>query len=456
MKKILKFIKENLLISIFVIIILIIILVVFIALIKKGTFSIETENSVTIECPSEANSPSEIECNIRIKYNESTYNDNNKILSVNANYDLPNGIEYVSYLSNCSDCDIDEYTEDGFAIAKLAGLTNDSIIGTVTFSIPDDIEFGTEYTIGLKNVEFCDSEENMIEIDNSQDKITIDDGTLSYKFTSSNYLYNEDNNYIYTKTDTDNIIISKLDALNPGFSYNINDNKLEVKNTREQVIKSIDIINFTATDLTISADSIIINSSVTVSNIMNKITLNGLTIKIASSEGNDKTDDETVNDGDKLNIYYNSDVIGTYTFSVGHLEFANDINVDDTSSIIYNLPVNNSYSYLINKIDTSGEIIIYDKNDDVKSSSDLMSTSDKITITLGNEIITYTISVLGDMNHDGKISINDVSKLYQLNKKFETSPPELIYIFTGDMNHDGTYSINDVSKLYQMTKQGQS
>ena len=312
MKKILKFIKDNLLISTIVIIIVLIILVVFITLVKRGTFGLDNANSVTLDCQILANSPSEVECDIKISYDTSIYNDNNKILSVNANYDLPNGVEYVSYLSNCTDCDIDEQSENGFAIVRLKGLANNFVIGKVKLSIHSDIESGTEYTIGLKNIEFSDDEGNMIEVANSSD---------------------------------------------------------------------------------------------------------------------------------------------TYIFGAGHLNIDSSISVDKATSIIYNLADNTDYSDLLNKIDTSGEIKIYDKNNNVKSGSDLMKTTDKLVITFGSETITYTISVLGDMNNDGKISVNDVSKLYQLNKTFETSPPELIYIFTGDMNHDGTYSINDVSKLYQISKQ---
>ena len=453
MKKILKFFKENLLISAFVIILVLIILVVFITLVKRGTFGLDNVNSVTLDCESPVNSPSEVECDIKMSYDTSTYNDNNKILSVNANYDLPNGVEYVSYLSNCTDCDIDEQTENGFAIVRLEGLANDFVIGKVKLSIPSDIEFGTEYAIGLKNIEFSDDEENMIEVANSSDTVLIDDGTISYVFTSSNYQYDETNNYIYTKTDAGNSIISKLDNLPEGFSYRVNGNKLEVKNTRDDVIKTIDIANFAIVDLTISDANIIVDSSMTVGDVIAKITANNVTTVVTTDGGANKTDTDVLANGDKLKIYHGSELVDTYTFSVGYLNIDSSVSIDETASIIYNLADNTDYSDLLSKIDTSGEIKLYDKNNNVKSSSDLMKTTDKLVITLGSETITYTISVLGDMNSDGRISINDVSKLYQLNKTFETSPPELIYIFTGDMNHDGTYSINDVSKLYQISKQ---
>ena len=126
-------------------------------------------NKVLMECPLKAKASQEIECSIKMQYLE-----NYKVLSINANYSLSDGIKYVSFDSNCKKCDIDVHTENGFAIGNVDGLDNDWVVGKVKFSIPSTVTSGKEYKIGLKNIEYSTNDYKMISISGVTTQITIE------------------------------------------------------------------------------------------------------------------------------------------------------------------------------------------------------------------------------------------------------------------------------------------
>ena len=192
MNKLLNFLKKNYLFSMIGAAVLLIIIITLIVFAKRGTFGLDNDaNKLTIECEinhtvtyPENNqgigdsmaSNGEYICGIKLFYDTDTYNSvDKKIYSVNANFNLPTGVSYVDFSTVCNDCDVAEHTENGFAIGKLEGLSNDSVIGTLKIKLPEGVTDAT-YDIGLTNVELSDSDYEMIELNDASDTIVIGNG----------------------------------------------------------------------------------------------------------------------------------------------------------------------------------------------------------------------------------------------------------------------------------------
>ncbi len=94
---------------------------------------------------------------------------------------------------------------------------------------------------------------------------------------------------------------------------------------------------------------------------------------------------------------------------------------------------------------------IYDSKDNLKSDG-IFVTGDKVKVYENDELNQeYVVIIAGDTTGDGKITISDVSKLYQYLKKKITI--EDYFIEAGNVvNTDNEIKIGDVAKLYQYIK----
>ena len=142
--------------------------------INKGTFALNEEDltNVILECPEEVLANSEFECNVYLNPESGT------ILSINANYDLPQDISYVSFAgnSNCTDenC-FKEFasTKNGFAYGNVLGTTNKTLIGTLILKTSDSVELNSTHSIKLVNIELSDNNYKMIEVGDITRNVTI-------------------------------------------------------------------------------------------------------------------------------------------------------------------------------------------------------------------------------------------------------------------------------------------
>lgn len=93
------------------------------------------------------------------------------------------------------------------------------------------------------------------------------------------------------------------------------------------------------------------------------------------------------------------------------LSFANDLKVDGNNLIFEenNITISNA----LKKITTNGSVIITKANGSSTKSSDIIGTGFKINIKLSNKTSSYYTIIPGDTTGDGKISVADVSKLFQ-------------------------------------------
>ena len=533
MNKLFAFIKKNSMMCIVIILFVALFVTMLSIAIKKGTFSLDSANGVTIECPDSVKVGGALTCNVYLNVASGT------ILSANANYDFANEISYVSFTPN-SECDggecfdVAEATENGFAIGSVAGFNNDILLGTLSVELSGNANANSQYKVGLTNIELCDNEYTMYSINkfsvNVRSKnnvatlsnITLSTGSLNetfdsnttaytatvdknvstitinatptdtnatitgngvienlnlhygtnpynlvvvsedesvnkiytiniyreYEFNTTVYTYNKNNNYIYTKGDSGNKIISNLEPLENGsnLSYAINGNKLEVKYGNSEVLSSINILNFNTT-YTINDSNIYIGENVNRYTLLSNTTSGNLEFKVFNSSNTEITNDnEIIVNGNRLEVYYNDTKLDVYSVVTEYFEIDETLIVDDNKKIIKRLEPGINYQSLLSKIDTNGTITLISNDNKALTNESLVKTGDKIRIELGNQTITYTLSVLGLINSDSVVNFSDVLLLYGYHRHRATLTDE--YIAACDINGDNTVNFSDVLLLY--------
>ena len=139
MKKIIEMIKKNYVISAGVLLLICLFVGVTIFIINKGTRALDegVTNSVALRCPEKVAIDGEAKCEVIANIVDKT------VMSVNANYNLPEGVTVSEFTVNteCAEGDcFEEFanTENGFAMANLNGINKSTSLGTLTlkFSTP--------------------------------------------------------------------------------------------------------------------------------------------------------------------------------------------------------------------------------------------------------------------------------------------------------------------------------
>ena len=213
-------------------------------------------------------------------------------------------------------------------------------------------------------------------------------------------------------------------------------------------MKSINLINVNFGNYNLSDGFVYLGASVDVSEFKSSVNANGVIVKIYN--GNNEVSSGELTSDYKIRIYHGSTLLEEYNITSEYLEFSDKLVVDDTKNIIKRIPIQTTSSSLKDNVDTSGIVLIKDKNGDTLKNSDIVKTGDVVTIKVGNVTKTYTISVLGDINGDGRISVSDVSRMYRYVKgKTDLSDAEFA---ASDIINDGNIEIREVSRLYRYVK----
>lgn len=109
----------------------------------------------------------------------------------------------------------------------------------------------------------------------------------------------------------------------------------------------------------------------------------------------------------------------------------------------------NSYNDLVDKITTysvSSVFSHYDKNN-IEIDSDIIKTGDFIKININNsKIYEYNISILGDTNGDGEISLEDIMKIANYLYKDQNCLSGA-YLMSADYNNDAEFNLKDIMKI---------
>lgn len=311
--------------------------------------------------------------------------------------------------------------------ATVSGVTNNLSLhyGTNTYNILVTAENGTttnNYTIEIKR---------------------------EYDFDPGNngYIYNKTSNYLYIKNDNINNFQSNLKELPTNLSYSVNSNKLEVLYDNDEVLNSINIINFSS-DYQVSNGTIYVDSELTLQQIKNKITSQNVNIKYYNGNTEITSNSTTIKNGYTMKVYYNNSLLDTYTIQIAYLTFDNSLVVDDNKKIIKRIQINETFGSLKTKISTNGTIIL--ETNGAVTDNYKLRTGDVIKIALTNQTLTYTISVVGCLDETAEISTGDVIKVYRYFKqRMELTDAE---IAAADIRNDGSVGFDDVILIYRYLK----
>ena len=282
-----------------------------------------------------------------------------------------------------------------------------------------------------------------------------------YNFTSDNYIYNKENNYIYTKMDTDpKVIKSNITNLPNDLTTSISENKLIIKYS-EEILLSINIINLFSNKYTVADNSMRIGNNIDYNDFISSIITNGVSIKIFN--GSEEITSGILKENNTLKVYFNDTLIDEYTLLEEYLNFSDKLIIDNsnTNKIIKRIKANTTYGELKKEISTTGTITIKNgKDNSTLTDNSKVKTGDILEIKMQNDTIKYTISVLGDVSGDkslsgknigdGIIDVGDVGQLYRyLKGKTEF---EYYQIAAGDILSDSSIKVNDVARLYRYIK----
>lgn len=268
-----------------------------------------------------------------------------------------------------------------------------------------------------------------------------------YTLTTDIYKYYKEDNNLYTKSDVNkDAIISNLN-LPKELTGNVENNILTISYGEEKVTE-INLINITSNKYNIANNKVYIGKNVDYDTFVNSLELSGVTIKIFDNN-NEEITTGTLTENDKLKVYYKEELLEEYEFSEEYLNI--NTTKDDTNKILTRQEHDTTVEALLTKIDTSGTVTVKDKDSKEElDKTNIIKTGDTVEIALEEKTEIYTISVLGDINGDGKIDNGDVALLYNNLKGKKTF--EKYQTFAGDIINDSSIKINDVARLYRFFK----
>lgn len=268
-----------------------------------------------------------------------------------------------------------------------------------------------------------------------------------YTLTTDIYKYYKEDNNLYTKSDVNkDAIISNLN-LPKELTGNVENNILTISYGEEKVTE-INLINITSNKYNIANNKVYIGKNVDYDTFINSLVLSGVTIKIFDNN-NEEITTGTLTENDKLKVYYKEELLEEYEFSEEYLNI--NTTKDDTNKILTRQEHDTTVEALLTKIDTSGTVTVKDKDSKEElDKTNIIKTGDTVEIALEEKTEIYTISVLGDINGDGKIDNGDVALLYNNLKGKKTF--EKYQNYAGDIINDSSIKINDVARLYRFFK----
>lgn len=251
----------------------------------------------------------------------------------------------------------------------------------------------------------------------------------------SNSGYILGNDYLYTKTNTQqNQIISNLNY-NKDISLSVKNGNLVLTNNNV-AIKNLRLLNFNS-QYAINGKNIFVDNSISSSEFLSKFTANGVTFQLSNTESNNIVNNSV------LNILYQGNVIDSYKIGVRNLNIK-DVNVDYERGVIEYR--DSTYDSLYNYVVTPSNInILGDDNQQVLLDSP-SRTGDKINIMF-DEPVVFAISRIGDIDGNGVVDTQDLVKYRNLLKNTTLIEENTAKYYAADIDRDGTISINDENIL---------
>lgn len=340
---------------------------------------------------------------------------------------------------------------------KLELLINNEVIkeyDIVEFTVTSDIyeiidKYVYSYNLDV-NPNYITASIGEVVIDNDTVKIMYNDTTIDiYKLiyvNSDEYKIGSD--YVFVSNST-----FSLNKISSNGTLSINNSKLELKDN-DVVLKSFDITSIDFGDLRVSDKIITLNEEMSYSDFIKNITTTGVTYKI-EKDVTTSTDDpkyEEITSGNitgglLLRVYKNDEIIAYYSINEGYYRIIDtSVKVDQIRAYISNVKDRLTVEQIKQIVETSGTITILDKEDNVKESTLLVGTGDKIKIDLGNDrIFTYTLIVKGDVDGDGEVTTIDALNI--VNHILGRDELKDIYLKAGNVDEDDEMSTIDALNI---------
>lgn len=409
MKKIIDFLKKHYLIE-FCILSFVLLVFVFPRLERRGTFGLTDNEYVTLACPNGKVAGQTFTCNIILK------NTGKKILSINANYDLGDLITYQSISidpdSGFELYSVDENESDKGFVVNLNGVTEETIIGSVTFMMSSEATASSSHKVGIKSIELVTD-------------VLLEDG--------SNEMLTADDYATQVKTFNNVATLSNLEvtegSLDKAFNSDVTDYTVNVSN-------KITTIRITPT----TTDE---NATVSGNGIIPTLNLhygtNSYTIIVTAEDGvTTKT--------------YNVDVYRQY-------EFSTDVYVyNETNNYLFTGPDNNNM--IINNLEKLSDGLQYNINGDnleVLNGEEVLASIKIVNFTSAYTIVNNIIYIpssatYGDIKQnitsdDGTIKVVDSEDVELTDNETVIDQSEYkLYFYYGDTKV-GTYTFSDDNYL---------
>ena len=332
-----------------------------------------------------------------------------------------------------------------------------------------------------------------------------------FELDIENYLYNKDNNYLYTGNETDNETILNNIIVPNELSKSISDNKLVIKYDNE-VLKEIDIVNISSekydldneyiylgrnkelddskidvlncktsiednklvikyneiiideyvllsisfNDLNVDGSVIMLDDTMAYDNFINNIEVSdGIIYKIYN--GNDIVTSGDVTGGMNIKIYYGDKEIDMYSISDYSLVIGSKLEVDEGNKNIISDDDEVSVTNFLNEITVTGlnvKLVVTSNSGVTKKNTDYIGTGDIFT-TYVNDVKKeqYTLVIIGDTSGDGKINSLDLIQLRKHIVEYKNPNTGVIEVQTGiykdalDISGDGNVNSLDLVRM---------
>ena len=153
--------------------------------INKSTYSV-TEKIISVTCDEVIRANDYVKCQVEANFNTMT------VKSINANYKIPDELEYVSFGVEDNGYEVYASTSNGFAIINEEGNTGNFKVGTIILKAKEDVVSNEKIVLELKDIEVSDVSIKMHDIDDISTTLRVanNDNTLRELILSNNIKLN--------------------------------------------------------------------------------------------------------------------------------------------------------------------------------------------------------------------------------------------------------------------------
>jgi len=302
-----------------------------------------------------------------------------------------NTLDNISLGNDVFDVKFDKFNNSYSAIVYSDKVTVDAVKTDEKSNVSGDIgEFALNY--GTNNFEI------VVTAENGNVRIYELKIFRGYKFSSDKYIYNEENNYLYTGTDIDNDTILNNISIDSSFTKKIEGNKLIIATSEENLL-SINILNVNMTKYNVVDKVITFSSYITLAELRDNLVLSdGLNLKVIIDDEQINNDDDLLLEGMKLKICFDDVVLEQYDINV-----LSSINTLDGISLS-----NGTLNEIFDKTNNSYTATVYSD----KVTIDVVKTDAKSRVSgdIGEFALNYGIN-----NFEIIVtSENDIENIYEL------------------------------------------